>query len=93
MLFCLKALDCAPLEKLEPLSGEMAIFSLADEDLPAAEQEEVGKKLWLLGSDPEIWQPGQMEIMMVEVPPIISDQSILEERRLGCSLVDPWVKS
>ena len=64
----------------EALSGEMAIFSLADEDLPAAEREEVGKKLWLLGSDSEIWQPGQMEIMAVEVPPIISDQSIIEER-------------
>ena len=65
---------------LEPLSGEMAIFSLADDDLPAAEREEVGRTLWLLGSDPEIWQPGQMEIRAVEVPPIISDQSIIEER-------------
>ena len=60
----------------------MAVLCLADEDLSAAEREEVGRELWRLGSDPENWQPGQMKIEFVEVPSIIGDESITLVRAL-----------
>jgi hypothetical protein len=42
---------------LEPLSGELLIVALADEDMPAEFKEEMGQELWSMRDQ---WTPGDM---------------------------------
>ena len=75
---------------LEPVSGELAILGIVDPTLSEEEREEAGQVLWQLG---ENWEPGQLVIQAVRPPDILLHYKVNGKWKLGCSLVDPWVKS
>ena len=61
---------------LEPVSGELVIFGIADTTLPDLEREQMGQKLWRLQ---DRWEPGNMVIEPVQTPNLINNERYWEE--------------
>ena len=61
---------------LEPVSGELVIFGIADTTLPDLEREQMGQKLWRLQ---DRWEPGNMVIEPVQTPNLINSERYWEE--------------
>ena len=64
---------------LEPVSGELVIFGIANTSLSDIEREEMGQKLWKLQDK---WEPGHMAIEPVKVPDLINSERYWEENNI-----------